>query len=405
MSLKQGFSILHKLVVIAAITLVIPAVANSKPLDQIVPKELPIGAVFDDSFVANAKVGANINFSHNQNFVGQLDGQTWTFGAAVDTGYTLVRKGHDWRSQLKLLASFTYGPPINRFMKTSDQFYFDTRYFYHPKGYEWIGPYASFTMETSMFEGTNVSQGPVDYMVTNETAAGDRTLAGEANPDPKMYLGKTRLKLADSFMPMTLKEAAGLYARPLLKPEIEMIFLLGFGAVEVVADKQYSVSDAASAPIKLVRLNSYSQGGLAGGLTMKGELYKKKITYQANAEFMVPFLRTKDANDNRTVAQLTNVDFGVSLSFRLVSWASVDYLFKCVRQPQLAEGWQFQNMLMLSFAYNYAYDEKAAKEKAAADAAKKAADLALDAAITEGTVEAATAGQEAPAPAEPAPAK
>jgi hypothetical protein len=41
------------------------------------------------------------------------------------------------------------------------------------------------------------------------------------------------------------------------------------------------------------------------------------------------------------------------LSFKLVEWASLDYILKTLRQPQLVQDWQVQNMLLLTFGYSY----------------------------------------------------
>jgi len=46
-----------------------------------------------------------------------------------------------------------------------------------------------------------------------------------------------------------------------------------------------------------------------------------------------------------------------------LSWASLDYSFKAIREPQLLDKWQVQNNLLLSFAYTLvraqAADQKA----------------------------------------------
>ena len=340
--------------------------AAAQTIKEIVPTEVDVGKEFSDNFKANAKIGATLNFTNNRKFVGQLDGNAVNFGANVDTGFQLLRSGHDWRSQLKLMLSFSYGPPLERLVKATDQFYFDTLYFYHPKGYEWIGPFARFTMESTMLDGTNNTEAGNNYVVADGTPTG--TLA-KANAD--------QFTLTNSFSPITFKESAGLYVRPISRPEIEMVFMIGFGASQVaISGDQYTLGDYIAPALTgdpgtymLTKLEPYEQVGLAGGLNIKGVYeWKIKMTYSAFCEFMVPFY--PDTPTGKDYGDMTNVDIGANISFQLMSWATLDYVLKAVRQPALQEDWQLQNMLMLTLGYSWNYDEVA--KKAAAEEAAKA---------------------------------
>jgi len=348
--------------------------AHAQAIKEIVPTEVEVGKEFADNFKANVKVGATLNFTNNYQFVGQLEGNAVNFGANVDTGFQLVRSGHDWRAQLKLLLSFSYGPPLERLMKSNDQFYFDTLYFYHPKGYEWIGPFARFTMESALLDGQNNTEGLNDYVDGNGTV---------------MKAASDRFTLTKSFAPITFKEAAGIYARPISKPEIEIIFTFGFGASQVaMAGDQYTLGAYAAPTVvggpgtyTINKLNPYEQVGIAGGLKLSGTYdWKVKVTYGAFCEFMVPMYPDPPAGKN--YGDMTNVDMGANLSLKLFSWATLDYVLKVVRQPQLLDGWQVQNMLMLTLGYSWDYDEvaaaakKAEAEKAEAEAAKVVSDAA-----------------------------
>lgn len=77
-----------------------------------------------------------------------------------------------------------------------------------------------------------------------------------------------------------------------------------------------------------------------------------RVTYLAFAEAMTPFIRQKRAGDSRGAFRMTNVNLGVQLSFSLTSWASLDYQFRAVRQPQLIEAFQIQNLLLLTFKHS-----------------------------------------------------
>ena len=110
MSIQWQVGSLVTLCATLALISLVPAATVAQSIDEIVPTEVEVGKEFVDNFKANAKIGATLNFTNNHKFVGQLDGNAVNIGANVDTGYTLIRKGHDWRAQLKLMLSFAYGP-------------------------------------------------------------------------------------------------------------------------------------------------------------------------------------------------------------------------------------------------------------------------------------------------------
>lgn len=293
------------------------------------------------------RVGANLNFTNNRKVVGQLDGNQFQFGGTFDgdLGYRLGE--HDWRNNLGLLETFSYGPPVKALVKTADTLKFETAYFYHPIKVPWIGPFVRGSATTALFEGTDNRAAPTDYVITNE-------IDGQTG-NPRQVLQTKRLRLSESFRPSTLRESAGLFMNPYSKDFLDIMILVGGGSTQVFADGQYALKDDAKTPVvELNRLSTYQQVGLEAGLALTGIAYAGKIKYKAYTDVLVPFWRSdKKPGDKRSLGDLTNVEVGGMLSFKLVDWASVDYVLKAMRQPQLAQDWQLQNMLMLTFGYSY----------------------------------------------------
>ena len=83
--------------------------------------------------------------------VGQVDGQSWTLGGSIDTGVDYNNGPHQWLNNLSILDSFSYAPPINEFVKATDNFVFHSEYYYRIPSVKWLGPFADFKLETSMF--------------------------------------------------------------------------------------------------------------------------------------------------------------------------------------------------------------------------------------------------------------
>ncbi len=313
----------------------------------------------DPGWVGTIRVGANLNFTHNMDVVGQENGSALTLGGNFDGTLSYSRNGHDWRNSLSLLETFSYGPPIKQFMKTADRLLFESIYYYRPPKLPWLGPFARFVLDTSIFENT-------DHRATDTTYE----FLGEIDPMTGANRTKVgrKLHLTDSFLPLTLKESVGIFARPIGKEEVEILIRAGFGTHQVFADGQYALKGVnAAGNMEVQPLRDYVQGGFEAALVIQGAFYDKKVNYKAYAETMIPSLRQKEAGDNRKAVDLTNVEVGALLSFKLVSWASLDYTFKALRQPQLVDKWQLQNMLLLTFSYSYT--KKSAAPVAAAEQA------------------------------------
>lgn len=278
-------------------------------------------------------LGASISLSSNSNFVGQADGNSFTGGLNLLGRLDHLQGVVDWRNTLKLNEVFTRTPVIDQFVKTVDQLFFESVLYLRYS--EVVGPFASVKLETSILEGRDVRPSAVDYSVDGTT----------------VETGVTSTRLTDPFQPLQLKEAIGVFASPISKKTIEVDFRAGFGASQTFADGARIVKDDASTAtiVELVSLKDVIQAGAVLGVEAKGELEEGRVNYQARAEVMTPFINDDAAN--RDALELTNVDIGAKLGFKLFEWASLNYELKIMRLPQLVDAWQIQNNLLLTFSY------------------------------------------------------
>ncbi len=331
-----------------ACVLAMPAAAPALEKEYVTA---PAGKIQDDAgWLGSLRVGAGINFMNNRKVVGQLDGSQFTLGFSFD-GDIGYRKGeHDWRNNLTIQEGFGYGPPINKVVKSSDTLKFDTAYFYHPEAAPWVGPFVRAGLLSAIFEGAHYNATKVTY---NDAATGEKLNGNPADPDDKT----DQFHLSDEFSPTTLKESAGVFLNPYRHENLDIMILAGFGSHQVFAEGQYALADDAktAGQIEVKKLSSFVQAGFEGGLALTGTAYESKIKYKAYTDVMVPFYRSnKPKGDKSSIGDMTNVEMGALLSFKLVDWASVDYTLKVLRQPQLVKEWQVQNLLLLNFSYSYA---------------------------------------------------
>ncbi|HRE91439.1 MAG TPA: DUF3078 domain-containing protein [Myxococcota bacterium] len=278
-------------------------------------------------------LGASISLSSNSNFVGQPDGNSFTGGLNLLGALDYRKDIIDWRNTLKINEVFTRTPVIDEFVKTVDQLFFESVIYLRYS--ETFGPFASVKLETAILEGRDVRPAAIDYSVDGTVVAED----------------VTSIKTTDAFQPLQLKQAVGVFLRPISKKTVEVDVRAGFGASQTLADGARIVSDVATTTdvIELTSLKDVIQAGAVLGVEAKGEFEDGRVNYSARAEAMMPFINDDPAE--RSAVDLMNVDIGAKLGFKLFEWASLNYEIKIMRLPQLVDAWQIQNNLLLTFSY------------------------------------------------------
>jgi hypothetical protein len=182
------------------------------------------------------------NFTDTQKVVGQPDGTTVNFGFKLDAHVDVIQDQHEWRNWLLVNAGLTKTPTIPDFVKNTDSLQLESIYLYHVK--PWVGPFARFKLDTSMFAGTDVRPAPVNYKITRQ----DGTLVQTCDPNSDATCTTTKLPLTDPFQPLTLKESLGAFAQPYKSAPVTVEVRAGLGAQEIFADKQFAVADQPDTP-------------------------------------------------------------------------------------------------------------------------------------------------------------
>lgn len=334
-----------------------------------VPAEAPVDAVKNGVF-GSLRGDLTLSFTDQQRVVGQVDGSTINFGVKVEAHTDVIHDAHEWRNSALLNAGVTRTPNIPQFIKNTDSLQVESIYLYHLK--PWVGPFARFRLDTPMFAGTDVRPGATNYKITRQ----DGTMFQTCDPDSGEVCTTTKLPLTNGFQPLTLKESLGVFAQPHQSKSVTVEARVGFGAQEILADKQFALADVAddatncpagaASPgtksaipcVEVTQLSDVLQAGLEANLEVWGTTYEDKITYKVYGGILAPFAHGPlpqtylDAGGTDDIGQLTNVDVGANVAFKLVDWATLTYEFKAVRVPQLLpDTFQVRNTLMLTMGY------------------------------------------------------
>jgi hypothetical protein len=330
-----------------------PAVAGAATAIQGVTPEYvdkpDFNAARKEGWNVKASVGATAAFANNSNVVGQVDGSSFSFGLKMDGAADYNRGAHEWRNTIGVVASVTRTPVLDDFVKSSDNLGLESIYLYHVV--PWFGPFVRVTFNTSMFRGSDVRPAPVDYVITKTDGS-------------VVTLNADHLTLSDPFRPMTFKQSVGLFVQPYQSVPATIELRAGMGGQEVIADNQLALvppppAGAMGAPtnpnqVDVKQLSNVNQLGAELALSVWGSFADKKVTYKINADAMTPFAHPAlPAGDTRGAFSLTNVQIDATMSFKMVEWASLDYQFKALRQPQVVDTFQVQNTLLLTFGLTF----------------------------------------------------
>ena len=321
---------------------VAPEIANEG-----LAKEVMAAAAKPDGWDFVATVGSSVAFGDNRKVVGQPTGSSWLMGLQFYGAANLLAGRNEWRNELSLKESFSRTPVIPEFVKASDELKLDSVYIFRflPP---WLGVFGRAGIATSLLEGKDVRPMDVDY-----------SIPGRDDP-----FTNDRLKLTDPFKPFNLKESVGLVYTPVAVEPVTVEARVGFGGRHTFADGQLVLADKPETAglIEIGALSTVHQAGAEATVGAWGTAYDKRVTYKGQIEAMTPVVHSSlAAGDNRNALELTNVEFLASLSFKLVSWASLDYQFKVMREPQVVDEWQMQNSLLLTFSYSLVDTTAAAK--------------------------------------------
>jgi hypothetical protein len=204
-----------------------------------------------------------------------------------------------------------------------------------------------FGLETAMFPGYDTRASTVIWAVARRDGTVER-------------LTGTRLRLTDAFLPITFRESVGLFVHPYSSAPFTIETRAGFGGLHTLAEGQLVVDDDGdSDDIEVKELHGFDQAAVELGVALFGQYLENKVSWRLVADVAVPVINRPE-EDGRKLAELTNVDLNATLSFKLLSWLSLDYKFRALRQPQLVDAFQIQNNLLLTLSYTWSSaDEEA----------------------------------------------
>ncbi|MCB0356746.1 MAG: hypothetical protein KDD40_07045 [Bdellovibrionales bacterium] len=292
-----------------------------------------------DGWHPKLKFKANLSLGSSQSVIGQVDGDSKTVGASVDSALDYKMGQNEWRQALTYTGSTTSTPTLPRYVKSSDELSYSTIYLRALEAYPQVGPYVRAEVKTAAFKGEDVRAENKTYQ-----------LEGVNKGVHKVY------RLTDPFVPLTTKESLGFFYQAIQRENTQLEFRLGFGAIQVDTKDQLRVNDNPDTAdiIELSQLESMQQSGIEYGFVFKGK-WNSTSEYSFAGDFLTPMGvdidQGKECADCSTL-ELTNVDLKFALTTKVNSWASVSYEYKALKQPEVLDAFQIQHGLVLNLIYD-----------------------------------------------------
>lgn len=293
------------------------------------------------------KLSLSLSYNHNSDVVGIQNGTNLNIGGTTNGSLNFLsdNRDHEWLNSLVWQIGYTRTPSVDRLFKNIDMFDLESSYLYHFPQIEWLGPFATFQLKTSLFPGYTLFPGETDIVSLDRQGNPEQTDA-EGNPQSRTVSALEKVHLTDSFAPTTLRQSIGFFAIPVDQRLFRLDTRLGFGAWETFVRGGYTIADDGQTPeFEIRRMEDSVQAGPELKIAASGE-FNEYVKYSAKSVFMYPVLISVDT-DLEGIA-LLNREFEFLLGVQIFEWASLDYTFKAIRNPLIYDGWQIQNGLLIS---------------------------------------------------------
>jgi hypothetical protein len=291
----------------------------------------------------NVKLAANLNIASNRDVVGQVNGNSFLFGASVLSGLGYLSGPHEWMATGTLTETWSKTPAIDRFLKSNDLLDLQSVYNYFLT--DFTGPFARVSAQTSLLPTNRITATQVGYDDEGTTE------------DESATQRKTVFKLSDGFQPFTLTESLGWFLQPLHSERISAFGRVGVGGRHTWADGARAITSGTptDANVKYTVLNDVHQAGAELFVGADGKEVDGKLVYTVGLSSLFPVINNDKGDpvtgESRSILKLTKVALTAQAGINVVSWMGVNYQLKVIRDVQLVDAVQVQNSLLLSFQY------------------------------------------------------
>ncbi len=313
----------------------------------------------DTGWYPKLRIGGSVSMNYNRDVDGVNDGIALTFGVFLKGALDAVYKNFEWQNKLEIEHQQTKTPTIDDFIKTADKIDFQTLVLFRIPKAEWLGPFAKFRLQTSIFPGYYLTDKDVYVRYYHQDTKIDEkgNMHNENGQDVPNLLKQTRLKaqnsvqLSDYFEPLILSEGVGLFINPYTSEMLTIQFKAGVAGQHLFADGAHVSfdDDDDDQYYDVKEIYDTHSFGVEGELELSG-VFVDYVNWNVTGGLYYPLLISDD--HNLKDEELIHAQIEAKISVKLASWASLDYGLIVKRQPFVTTEWQITNTLLFNVGFD-----------------------------------------------------
>lgn len=319
--------------------------------DTEVETKIAEGLQRETGWYPKLRIGGSASLNYNKDVVDVIDGTAFTFGLYIKAGLDGVYKNFEWINTLDIEHQQTKTPSIDSWIKSVDKFDFRTLVLFRIPKVEWLGPYARFRLQTSLFPGYYITDSDVTMRYFNFGTDMDAKDKPENLEKSRLLAAQDSVKVTGAGEPLVLTESIGLFINPYTSVPFTVTFKAGAAGQHLFADGGYVSfdKDDKDAFYDVIALKTTHSFGIEGEVELKGVLVDY-VNWSLMGNIYYPFLATN--KHGLKGADLIHSDIEAKISFRIASWASLDYALTARLQPFVTEKWQINNTLLFNVGFD-----------------------------------------------------
>jgi hypothetical protein len=288
-------------------------------------------------------IGGDLLWTRNDNVAGREFGNSVALNAFLNCQVRYLDPRHSIYSRLQIdegVSGKPGGSHLQReLQKTIDEVLLDANYTY--RILPWLGPYVRFGIDTNVLPGQAIF----------DTPHGD-VLIYDQNKNFLERMRVDKLRLADSFDPLELKEGTGVSFDVAPAQMLDLHLRLGFGIREYFVRSLLIAQPAGYAgdPDTCSENQCYEKavsGNLLGveATVIGSARLSRWLIIDTELDTLIPFVSTGPRAD-------PVIDWRNTVSLRLVSFFSVAYVVRLELNKQISHYLQVEQRVQLRFTFD-----------------------------------------------------
>lgn len=326
------------------------ATVGSIVTDKEAEKAVREGTQRETGWYPKLRIGGSAALNYNKDVNGITNGTAFTFGVFIKGALDGIYKNLEWQNKLDIEHQQTKTPNIDSFIKSADLLDFSTLLLFRIPKVEWLGPYARFRLQTSIFPGYYTAEDDtIVRFFKSGTDIDDKPLTSIIRASE--VAAQESIKMSSAFEPILLSEAVGIFMNPYTSDPFTIDIKVGAAGQHLLMRDGYVAfdNDDKDEYYDVIQLKTTHSAGIEGAIELKG-VFVSQVNWSILGGIYYPFAVSDDQDLSGT--KLIHADVTGKISVKIASWASLDYTLNAKLAPFVTTKWQISNTLLFNMGFD-----------------------------------------------------